>query len=144
MAAALAEANQSFTYRGKPIHPGFVMGFLGWLSDDGPITVVDDVAAAHDANEYSDPVNVNGNRVRRHLPGTSEWLQYERLGTLSDGTHVLETDSCGGGSGVFTELFFVRFDTDKRYEPGGGVQDRLLMTVVGSYAHGAVTTESCV
>jgi hypothetical protein len=56
-ATALAEANNDFTFKGRPIHPGLVKEFQNWASDyRPPITVTVDVGAAHDSNQYADAV----------------------------------------------------------------------------------------
>ena len=110
----------------------------GELSDNGPITVAVDIVAAYGSNEYSDGVEADGRRVRTVMsdehPG--EWYQHERLGTLADGTHVLKTAECGGGSGVFMELLFVRLKPEEAYRPDGKPYGRLLMTVVRWYPLG--------
>ena len=58
----LVEANNDFTFKGQPIHPGLIREFQNWLSDyRPPITVTLDVGAAYDTNEYSDAVTaING------------------------------------------------------------------------------------
>ena len=38
--SALIEANDKFTYQGKPIHPGLVQQFMSWMSDPGEPTII--------------------------------------------------------------------------------------------------------
>ena len=52
----LAEANKHFTFFSKPIHPALVNEFECWISDQNPVTLVVDVSAAFDTNEYGQPV----------------------------------------------------------------------------------------
>lgn len=143
--AALHEAIAHFTYDGQPIHPQLVMQFEGWLSDGGPIVVTVDVAAAQGSNQYSAPIRILdsdlGPWVHVDLPGPPDvmskpFFQYVRLGTLADGTQVLETASSGGGSGVFEDILFLRFSAAQGYAIDPHPHDRLLMTVVGSYPLG--------
>jgi hypothetical protein len=139
MRNALKEANEHFTYKGKPIHPGLVEEFEGWMSDYGPsITVTVNVAASFDTNEYYDQnVEQRGSVIIRgsNSPEERDWYNYERIGVLSDGTSVLKTCSGGGGSGVFMDLLFVRFSVDEcLFE--GEKHEQLLMRVVNQYLLG--------
>ena len=54
LSQVLAEANEHFTYRGKAIHPGLVNEFEPWISDLNPVTIVVDVSASYDSNEYTE------------------------------------------------------------------------------------------
>jgi hypothetical protein len=49
---------------------------------------------------------------------------------------VLETGEGGGGSGIFMDLFFVRFDIGEGYTEEGSKNSRLLMTVVRIFSLG--------
>jgi len=129
---ALNEANATFTYDGKPIHPGLVKEFASWISDPGmPTTVSVDVSAEH-GNEYFE------DEMKRQKDGSvilqkeneQEYFYYKWLGRLNNGVHVLRVADGGGGSGVFEDLFFVRFDKGEGFTPDGKKYDRLLMTVV--------------
>ena len=129
----LAEANQYFTYNTTPIHPFLIKEFEVWLSDDCPpiIVSVDVIAAAKARNEYyTDIVSINGRQVRAENINSNEYYQYEWLGRLPNGIHVIETTDYGGGSGIFRNLLFLKFATDKAYDPNGTTYKRLLMTVV--------------
>ena len=138
MKTALTEIDHGFTYERKPIHPDLIKEFQIWLSDNcPPVTVSVDVAAAARArNEYDDDrVTVDGSRVRA-VSGDPEdhgYYEYEHLGMLRSGAHVIKTYDCGGGSGVFTSLFLVKFTTDRAYRRNGSRYERLLMTVVREY-----------
>ncbi len=132
-----AESESQFTYRGKPIHPGLVQEFESWYSDKGPPTTISvDVSAPH-SNEYSDDdVKVEDNGyVTYQEPDSAEYFYYKWLGKLDNGLHVLITGS-GGGSGVFRNVYFIRFDTDEGYTPEGEKYGRLLMTIVREHPLG--------
>jgi len=63
---ALDEANNKFTYQGKPIHPFLIKEFEIWLSDNcNPVTVSVDIGAAAKArNEYSKrDIVIENNRI---------------------------------------------------------------------------------
>lgn len=142
---ALEEAEKRFTYREEPIHPDLVKEFQGWASDHGPITITVDVAAAFGTNEYGAASEVRDGWVRS--VEEQEYFEYRRLGVLADGTHVLRTAHWSGGSGVFMDLYFVRFSSDDPDRLEGQSRERLLMTVVGHYSlgdrdDGAVTVEA--
>jgi len=127
----LREANAKFTCEGRPIHPGMVKQFEGWMSDSGrPITVSVDVAAGADTNQYRDrevTVESNGTVLFHQERG---YFSYRRLGKINGDIQVLEVSSSGGGSGVFRSLCFVQFHVAQGWYDGDRY-DRLMMTVVG-------------
>jgi len=137
----LAEANEKFTYLGKSIHPALVHEFECWLSDQNPVTLAVDVSAAYDTNEYHQPVTTrplgvtfettHGQEVLR-----KEYYSYQRLGVLSDGTHVLRTALYGGGTGVFMSLVFVRLELGSGRYDDGAAYDRLVMRLVRDWCLG--------
>ena len=125
-----------FAFKGEPIHPKLVEEFEGWLSDDRPpITTAVDVAAAFGTNEYSEAVEPTDAGLVRY-EGSDGWYGYQHLGRMSDGTHVLRTASNGGGSGIFTNLLFVKLDSDEARTPDGSRHERLLMSVAGRFVLG--------
>jgi hypothetical protein len=134
---ALVSAAGAFEYQGLPIHPKLVEEFEGSLADAGPApTVTVDVAAAFDTNEYAEAVDRTATGLVKYAspPG---WYGYAHLGTLDDGTHVLRTASNGGGSGVFTNLMFVRLDSpSSATDPTGSRFTRVLMHHLGSFPLG--------
>ena len=134
--SALAEANAKFTYKGKPIHPKLVQEFATWLSDFcRPKTISVDIAAAFDTNEYSDyDVKIKRNGyVYFQEEKTSGYFYYKWLGRLKNGLHVLLTGDSGGGSGVFMDIYFVKFSIDKGFSPQGQPYPRLLMSIIRVY-----------
>ena len=139
MRAALKEAQENFTYKGKPINPRLVQEFEGWMSDYGPsITVTMNVAASFETNEYYDENVEQRDGViiwEADEDQEREWYSYERIGVLSDGTSVLKTCFGGGGSGVFMDLLFVRFSVDMCLFQGER-HEQLLMRVVNQYLLG--------
>lgn len=135
----LWEANENFTHKGELIHPGLIQEFSGWISDSWmPITVTVDIAAASGSNEYfDDDVEFKGDgSIFFQKKGQREYFYYKWLGRLRNGLHVLETGEGGGGSGIFKNIYFIKFDIGKGYTPEGKEYDRLLMTAVRNYMLG--------
>lgn len=136
----LAEANNDFTFKGRPIHPGLIKEFQNWLSDyRPPITVTVDVGAAYGTNEYGEAVTAENNGgVSITLANTGgnigEWFFYKRFGRLDNGIHVLQTLDKTGGTGIFQSLTFVRFRLSAGFDRDGiKPSERLLMSVVRVY-----------
>lgn len=133
----LEEANTSFTFQEKPIHPGLVKEFLSWISDPGDSTTVTvDVSARH-RNEYNEKeveIGKNGSVLVRL--SKREYFSYKRLGKLSNGLHVLLMSESDGGSGVFKDLFFIKFEEGEAYSDEGIKYSRLLMSIVRSHVLG--------
>lgn len=131
---APVEVGNNFTYNGKPVHPGLVAEFTGFISDSWePIVVSVDIAAAYDSNQYQNSdVRINEKGLVFLLEnGEDKYFAYKWLGKLNNGLHVLEIyDGIGSGSGVFTSLFFVRVEKGYGLTPEGERYERLLMTIV--------------
>ena len=131
------EANEHFSLHGKPIHPGLVQQFMSWLSDPGePTTISVDVAAEH-PNQYDDAdVEISNKNICTKPSKDGDYFCYEWLGKLANGLHVLSIAASGGGSGIFEDLVFVRFDVGDGINLDGNKYKRLLMTVVREYGLG--------
>lgn len=139
--AALDEANRSFTYESRPIHPYLVQEFENWLSDfRPPLTTSVDVAAAADSNEYAAAITAGDGAMHCAAErdadgklGPRGSFCYRHVGRLQNGAHVLKTVGSSEGSGAFASLVLVRFD-----EGGivweGHIEPQLRMSVVGVQA----------
>jgi len=132
----LAEAEESFTVRGKAIHPKIVAEFLCSMADRGdPLTVTMDVAQAQGTNEYSGvrdlPDSADGNVV---MESDGAKYGYRWYGRLSNGLHVVRAWEDTGHRAHPDSLFFVRFSLDRGMSDRKPSYDRLLMTVVGWHA----------
>ena len=135
--AYLVEANNDFTFKGHPIHPGLVKEFQNWESDyRPPITVALDIGAVYDTNEYADaPTPASNGGVSIILGDGGEQFSYKRLGRLDNGLHVLHTLDKSAGTGIFQSLTFVRFHLGQGFDRDGiRPSERLLMSVVRVYA----------
>lgn len=136
------EVNQSFTYKGKPMHPFLLGTFENWSSDgSAPIVTVVDVAAAYDTNQYPlDEIKAENGWIGAiqdeddNQPGF-EQFSYKWLGKINDDIHVVEIGNSGGGSGFFMDLYFVKFskaviNVDEQSH------DQILMHIVRKYPLG--------
>lgn len=134
----LSEANETFTYAGKPIHPMLLREFEGWVSDAGPINLSVDVSAAEGTDEYSAPVRQTVAQVTSLDPDAKpqQWYSYERIGVLRDGTQVVVTSQSGGGSGVFKNLLLIRFSEIPSNRSNADYQSRLVMSLTDSHTLG--------
>ena len=136
--SAVEEAQQKFTFAGRPIHPKAVHLLLGNLADSQPVVVAVDVGAAATSNDYlADGVEVEQDVVR--YSNDTESVGYVRLGTLTNGVVVLRAWESGGGSGVFESLLCVRFE---RFAGRPGQKgERLIMRTAGIASLGDRTDE---
>ncbi len=135
--SALKEANDKFTYQGKPIHPGLIQQFMSWISDPGePTTISVNVSAKHPNQYGDDEVDVKAKNICTKPDKDGESFCYQWLGKLANGIHVLSTGEITGGSGDFEDLVFVRFNIGEGINLYGQKYKQLLMTVVREYALG--------
>lgn len=135
---ALREANERFTFGGKPINPRMLGDLLPLLSDTLPGPVVVDLEGG--GNRYFAEISIlaKGEVRATWSEGTEEQIfQYQHLGMLANGMHVVKTMSSGGGSGAFFDLLLVKFIADAEYANGGALRSRLIMMRTGAFLLGA-------
>jgi uncharacterized protein len=135
---ALQEANEHFTFQGKPINPRMLNDLLPWPSDilPGPIAV--DIQGG--SNRYYAEITVpKKGIVRATWKEENDELsfQYQHLGVLANGMHVIKTMANSGGSGTFIDLLLVRFLVDTEYQDGGMLRSRLVLIRTGVFILGA-------
>ncbi len=135
----LENANKDFSYQNKPIHPALVKEFSPLLSDLHPVSIMVDVAAAFDSNEYCQAVTENTKlgiqcEITNNENGTEEkeFFAYKYLGKIAGNIHILETSDYGSGTGIFMSLMLVKFNTDKGFYDDGTPYDQLMMRLVRS------------
>lgn len=134
----LREANERFAFRGEPINPRMLNDLLPWSSDTlaGPVAVDLDGGK----NRYFADVTVLPKGAIRAVckeDNTDLLFQYERLGVLASGTHVLKVLSNAGGTLTSVDLLLVKFMADTEYGEGGRLRDRILMMRTGSFTLGS-------
>ncbi len=108
----LEEANNHFTFRGLPINPKVLYQFIPWMSDSRPsIMSIDLLSANHGTNQFGD-VDTLKKDADGYIDIDFEGgkIGYNWLGMLNNNVHVLEFYESGGGSGVFSDLLFVKFE----------------------------------
>ena len=124
------EANEKFSYRGTPIHPGLIQEFQCWQSDLNPVTIVVDVSAASDSNEYSSDTYKHGEYLSIRTDEGKGEFGYARMSAAKDGVHILKTWAHGGGSGVFRSELWVKFEVGQGFYADGEPYDQLLLRLV--------------
>jgi hypothetical protein len=134
----IKSTEETFRFNGKPIHPGLIRQFEGWLSDPGtPIVVTVDVAAAADTNQYSDAdVSVDKNGIVSITENYRSY-GYQYVGRLANGLEVVHTWSSGRqGSAVMQNLFLLRFTEGTGWTADGKPYPRLLLNCERAYPLG--------
>ena len=140
----LKKANKSFTYNGKPIHPGCVEQFNVNLADSGPpIVRAVDVAACVSSNEYFMDYKVSDDGYVGYEyedSGERYYFGYKYIGKASGGLHILDTRSSGGGTMVAMTIFLTRFGLENyRFFDEQGklkIEERLIMKCIGQIVRG--------
>lgn len=130
-------ALQEFHHHGKRIHPGALHAMVGKLSDSLPTVAAVDLEGWSRSNAAFFPIEVRGDIVRARLTQEEPTLfaQYRLVGTTPGGTHLVEVASFGPGSGVFSDLLWLRFETD-RVQEQDVVRARSLLKCIGRFALG--------
>lgn len=140
----LKKANKSFTYNGKPIHPGCVEQFNVNLADSGPpIVRAVDVAACVSSNEYFMDYKVSDDGYVGYEyedSGERYYFGYKYIGKASGGLHILDTRSSSGGTMVAMTIFLTRFGLENyRFFDEQGklkIEERLIMKCIGQIVRG--------
>lgn len=132
----VAELRRSFSIDGKPIPPEVFRDFGdGDLSDNGPIWVTVDLAAATGSNLYFDKITRRGDWVEQrkvqadHAVG-DELTGYRYIGATENGLLVVVASYSGGGSGVFMTLHILDAATGRGFDALGKAYERLNLTDV--------------
>jgi len=131
-----------FEVGGKALHPGCVRELLPGLPDARAVVAALDLEGCQESERYSEPYEENGRRVRfasKAVLGEGHngagWFEYQYLGVLTNGMHVVRTWESGGGSGVFCALLFVRREADPFYDQDH-VRQRTVLRAVGQHGLG--------
>jgi hypothetical protein len=142
--ARLKEANKSFTYNSKPIHPGCVEQFNVSLADSPPpIVRAVDVAACVRSNKFYMDYKVSDDGYVGYEyedSGEKKYFGYKYIGKASGGLHVLDTRSGGGGTMVAMTVFLTRFGLEnyRSFDEQGklNIEERLIMKCLGQIVRG--------
>src|SRR5437660_12436605 len=95
--ATIPDDSDHFQFRGQPIHPACVMRFSTKLSDSLPTIAALDVEGCTASQEHLATFTVLNGWVRMGLKDGG-WFAYRHEGVSPGGTHVLRTQSSGGGT----------------------------------------------
>ncbi len=147
--ARLLEAREHFTIGGKPIHPALLYEFNQGFEDRGPVvTAVEPTSGQTSDRYFYAPVRQRAgwtecsvkslppHCAEKDPPRNEPMFGYQRLGSLAEGTQVLRVYYQSGGSGIFLDLFFIRFETEKAYDSAGKPFTRIVMRCVCQYPLG--------
>lgn len=150
----VVEAQNHFTYKGKPIPPFFLADFCGgpdggdfWTKGMGArisAVAVEGLFYEHGAGSYSGcTIEQSKDFVRFDLPTRSGeaapsggWFSYKFLGTTLSGITVLEYVGNTGGSGIVPGVVFLRFEVETVGYTEAGKQERLIMRFLGQQSWG--------
>lgn len=132
----LQEANDHFTYQGKPISPGVLKDFA--LDDLSGDVLPAGAVLLEKATDEQYEIKSEGTDIRKGInasygertPLGQESIGYSYLGRLANGTHVLRAYYSGGGTGVFMVLILINFAT-QQYITDEGMTERVLMMDAG-------------
>lgn len=121
----VAELRETFAVDGQPVPPAAVRLFSAHTTPVGPVVHAIDLTAAARSEAFDD-IALDGEWVR-----TGSGYGYRVLGTLDDGTHVVETVD-----GDQRRVLFLKFEGRWQADES----PRLLMRCVGHHVVGADQT----
>jgi hypothetical protein len=137
MAKAMAEARKSFTFRGKPIHPGMVRALMPMLlSDDTePYVVAVDINMGSGTNRFYEDVTeveADGRKWQGIEVGDpSDKFSYAFVGQIANGMDILVThDPISGSMPDIYNLVVVDFQIEKAIASDKYPYSRLVMKSV--------------
>lgn len=140
----LKEANKSFTYKGKTIHPGCVKQFMVNLADSGPPIIRSvDVESCVSSNEFSMSYIVSEDGYIGYEyedSGEKNYFGYKVIGKAKGGIHILDTRASGDGTMVAMTVFLTRFGLENYRsfdeEEKLNIEKRLIMKCIGQIVRG--------
>ena len=135
--AVLAQAAggpPGLVWHGAAVHPGCVGELSTSVADSRPIVAAVDLEGCGKSNKYSDAPETHERWLHWKIPDGG-YFQYQYLGVLTNGVHVVRTGESGGGSGYFQSLLFLRITTSTVVEDGVA-RARDALTLVGSESLG--------
>jgi len=120
-------------WQGAAVHPGCIGELRTKLSDPKPVVVAIDLEGCRSSNRYSSFYETEGRVLRWRDPDGDGrgYFQYEDLGVLSNGIHVVRIAESGGASGLFQNLLFLRIG-EAAVSEDGRQRVRHALTLVGS------------
>jgi len=140
----LEEANKSFTYEGKTIHPGCVKQFMVDLADAGPpIIRAVDVESCLSSNEFSMGYKISDDGYIGYEyedSGEKNYFGYKVVGKVKGGIHIVDTRASGDGTMVAMTIFLTRFGLENYRsfdeEEKLKIEPRLVMKCIGQIDRG--------
>jgi len=133
----LLAAPPGLLWQGHPVHPGCIRELRTELADSKPVVAAIDLEGCGRSNRYADEFETDGQVLRLRDSGEDSrgYFQYEYLGVLSTGVHVVQIVESGGGSGIFQGLLYLRVEKAAVLEDGQA-RAREMLVLVGSESLG--------
>ena len=132
----LKEVNTKFYFKGEPIHPELLRLFNSSMTD-APIVMTVDLCTGFHSRLCYHKIAVDGKIVTEHMHDAqgnqTGSYEYEYLGRLNNGVHVVCAMCYNDVLGTFSDLLFVSFKIRKTYDYNGKIQEQLLMTLEKCY-----------
>ena len=133
VALQLLTGRPGLLWQGSAVHPGCIRELRADLADEKPVVAAVDLEGCRRSTRYSSSYETDGSVLRWRDPDTDGggYFQYEYLGVLSNGIHVVRIGESGGGSGFFEDLLFLR-SNEATVSEDGRQRARQVLTLVGS------------
>ena len=137
LALQLLTERPGLLWQGSAVHPGCIRQLRTELEDTKPVVAAVDLEGCRRSNRYSASYETDGSvlRWRDPDPDGGGYFQYEYLGALSNGIHVVRIGESDGGSGFFQDLLFLRI-SEAAVSEDGRRRVRQTLTLVGSESLG--------
>lgn len=121
-------AQKYFVIDSQPINPMIIKDLVPWISDSGDQVVAISLLDSQKSNKYF-CAHLTTEREGKYfsVKNTSEegFFLYTLEGITNNGVFVLKTTESGGGSGVFSDLLFIRIKEDVGF--GDLTKDKLTL-----------------
>lgn len=121
------------------VHPLIVRELLGWISDVGSTVVAIDLGLANRSNQFFGDFSVemrDGRVWPKCTREGGEFFVYSYIATSPSGVHMLECYDYGGGSGVFSYVALLAFESDRCLDQNTSstmaARNRILLKILGS------------
>jgi hypothetical protein len=137
----LEETQSSFTYNGKPIHPGIIEQFSNWMSDPSTSQIIAiDLSTAQNSNRFDSASCIRDDNgwihVKRSDPNDKTTFSYKFIGRLLSGSLVVDIVESGGGSGFFEDVMFFSLKREISIGDKGAVHIQHALRVLQVHALG--------
>lgn len=112
--APVAHETSVFLDKIPYINPKVIEELVTWISDGGDQVVSINLPDAQKSSrfQYDDVGLACRYEEKGEWSGRPPFFEYDHLGKTDEAVHILRTDWCGGGTGIFGNLLMVVFEPD--------------------------------